>query len=684
MKKGYLLLAWLLLILPGAALAQSPPAEWVYAARNAQGLARARALNQLAAYYLSTAEPDRAIGEAERARAFCGSLRRQPQDSAGAEHDLPGILQAEAEANYHLGDGWLARNDLRKALKYYREARLMASRAGDQALAQRAADQIARCEALRPESESLIGGIVRKAGELVSISDTEENAIKDQACRFTLTNLEATARKAEANNNYRQAAMQYELMLPCYRELQDTLRLTATYRKLGMLYDALRLPETARRYYALAGDGHAAMTAPDASRPVDEVYQDLQASGAPRTAPSAEETAILQQSTDLLRLAEEQARRGNYKASSESYRQYATMAARLDEMRRLRQQDSLAAATLLEGMTLLQQQQEIKTRRIQLLALSLGSIVVVAALLTYFFILIRASHRKLKGTYDELAQTHQQLQATQTQLVSSEKMASLGQLTAGIAHEINNPVNFISGNIFPLRSNLDDLLALLNAYEFALRNAGRADEADRLQRQYQADLIRQETYTLLQGMDEGARRTAEIVRGLRTFARMDEDDPKKFDLEGGIEATLALLVNRLEGIEVIRNYSSLPEVEGYPGKINQVLMNVLTNAIQAMPKGGLLYIATAQKGPHAELTIRDTGTGMSEAVRRRIFEPFFTTKDVGEGTGLGLPISLGIIHQHKGRIEVSSMEGQGTEVRISLPLVFEGAPAGAQPSTSRI
>jgi signal transduction histidine kinase len=246
-------------------------------------------------------------------------------------------------------------------------------------------------------------------------------------------------------------------------------------------------------------------------------------------------------------------------------------------------------------------------------------------------------------------------------------MASLGQLTAGIAHEINNPVNFITANIFPLRRNIEDLIQLLHAYRQA-QSPQQVATAEALARQLDLPLLQQETSELLHGLQEGADRTAEIVSGLRIFARLDEDDLKTFDLHTGLDATLSLLKNRLTGIEVLRDYGTLPPIAGFPGKINQVFMNVLTNAIQAMPQGGIIYLQTQQDGEEAVIRIRDTGVGMNEMTRSRAFEPFFTTKDVGEGTGLGLSISLGIVTQHQGTITLQSLEGQGTEVEIRLPI----------------
>ncbi|MDP5169048.1 MAG: ATP-binding protein [Bacteroidia bacterium] len=251
-------------------------------------------------------------------------------------------------------------------------------------------------------------------------------------------------------------------------------------------------------------------------------------------------------------------------------------------------------------------------------------------------------------------------------------MASLGQLTAGIAHEINNPVNFISGNLHPLREDLKDLLDMLALYEQTVQQQGfeaQFHEAMALRKRIDLDTVREEISELMNGIEEGASRTTEIVQGLRTFARMDGGEPQGFNLHQGLDSTLALLKNQMTNIEVIRDYGDLPELEGFPGRINQVMMNLFTNAVQAMPEGGWLRIKTAvEDDKSVSIAIQDTGKGMSEDIRQRIFEPFFTTKDVGEGTGLGLAISLGIVQQHGGNILIESQPGHGTLVVVRLPI----------------
>jgi signal transduction histidine kinase len=258
---------------------------------------------------------------------------------------------------------------------------------------------------------------------------------------------------------------------------------------------------------------------------------------------------------------------------------------------------------------------------------------------------------------NQVEQALAELKQSQLQLIHTEKMASLGQLTAGVAHEINNPINFVSANINPLRQNITELIGSLQE---KTTDPSHPD----------VKTLIEETHQLLKGIEEGSRRTAEIVKGLRNFSRADEDSVKEFDLTAGIESSLLLLKNKLDHqqIEVVKNFSPLPELTGYPGQINQVWMNLLSNAADAIGTGGRITLTTSGAGREVKVSVKDNGRGMNEAVRKKIFDPFFTTKDVGTGTGLGLSISYGIIQKHGGAIEVQSEEGRGTEFIVTLPV----------------
>jgi two-component system NtrC family sensor kinase len=284
--------------------------------------------------------------------------------------------------------------------------------------------------------------------------------------------------------------------------------------------------------------------------------------------------------------------------------------------------------------------------------------------------------QKVQERTQALQESNDHLKRTQTQLVNAEKMASLGQLTAGIAHEINNPVNFITSNIPPLRRNLEDIITVLGDYRLAVMQADEAPlkRVAEKERKLGLDESIQELGGILSSIEEGATRTADIVRGLRNFSRLDEDDLKMADINDCIRSTITVLGPHFRDLVVLDlNLGTLPRVECYAGKLNQVFMNMLNNASQAVkskhPAGlGRVHVRTAVHDGHVVVAIGDNGVGMSDAVKARIFDPFFTTKDVGEGTGLGLSIAYSIVEKHRGRIEVESRPGEGTEFRVVLPL----------------
>ena len=256
---------------------------------------------------------------------------------------------------------------------------------------------------------------------------------------------------------------------------------------------------------------------------------------------------------------------------------------------------------------------------------------------------------------NELQEALASLQAAEAQLVHSEKMAGLGKLVAGVAHELNNPIGFIYANMDHFRRYLGELQT---AYEGASVPSDMAQRADR-------------AFTTLGRLTEscsnGARRIKEIVQGLRTFSRLDEAERKVVDIHEGIESTLTLLEHHLKDrVTVHKNYGDLPQVECYAGQLNQVFMNLLTNASDAIAGEGDIWITTSQDGDVVRVAIRDSGCGISQDDVSRIFEPFFTTKDVGKGTGLGLSISYGIVQKHGGDILVENAEGEGTTFTVVL------------------
>jgi signal transduction histidine kinase len=267
----------------------------------------------------------------------------------------------------------------------------------------------------------------------------------------------------------------------------------------------------------------------------------------------------------------------------------------------------------------------------------------------------------------ELAAALDQLKQAQTQLVHAEKMASLGTLTAGIAHEINNPVNFIRASTGPLRRDFD---ALRGAVDAVVEHAPEEyrEEARSILARHDVDELGDEVDALLRGIEEGALRTGEIVRSLRTFSRLDEDELKPADLHEGIESTLTLLDHRLASMRVVRELGALPLVTCYPGQLNQVFMNLIANAIDACGDTGTITIATSESDGAVTIAISDTGAGIASEHLPKIFEPFFTTKPVGSGQGLGLAIAHSIIERHGGTIEVESTVGVGTRVAVRVPV----------------
>jgi len=285
----------------------------------------------------------------------------------------------------------------------------------------------------------------------------------------------------------------------------------------------------------------------------------------------------------------------------------------------------------------------------------------------------------LARTNDELNTTLNDLRITQKQLLESEKLASLGQMTAGIAHEINNPINFVQSNVLPLRRDIDDTLSLLDDVAALEKGDQLPEKVDGLIKKYhELDMpyVRKEITQLLEGIEEGSRRTAEIVKGLRVFSRMDRETQVAASINDCLQSTLIVMKNVTNGeVTLIKELDeNLPPVHCFPGQLNQVFANVLINAVHATELPGrtekdrIIHVSTSKDDSHILITIEDNGTGIPESIRSRIFDPFFTTKKVGQGTGLGLSIALGIVEEHKGRIDVHSEQGQGTRVLVSLPL----------------
>lgn len=293
----------------------------------------------------------------------------------------------------------------------------------------------------------------------------------------------------------------------------------------------------------------------------------------------------------------------------------------------------------------------------------------------------RRAEADLRTANDSLRQTLEELRATQAQLVQSEKMASLGQLAAGVAHEINNPVGFVKSNIRTLRTYADDLLTLLDRYEEALANVAAGPAAQQLadlRARMDVEFMRDDLMQLLDESQEGLVRIAKIVADLKDFSHVDRQELESADVNVLIDKVINVAWNELKyKTEVIRDYGVLPPLYCYPGRLGQVFLNLLVNAAQAIATRGSIVVRTGVEGGEVVVRISDTGSGIAPEIIGKIFDPFFTTKPVGKGTGLGLHIAYKIVEAHNGRIDVDSTPGTGTTFTIRLPIA--GLSAAAPP-----
>ncbi|HBL11049.1 MAG TPA: hypothetical protein DD379_06515, partial [Cyanobacteria bacterium UBA11162] len=308
---------------------------------------------------------------------------------------------------------------------------------------------------------------------------------------------------------------------------------------------------------------------------------------------------------------------------------------------------------------------------------------------------LRQSEAREREKAKQLELTLNQLKSTQSQLIQTEKMSSLGQMVAGLAHEINNPVSFISGNLTYAHRYFQDLLSLIQLYQKTYPN--RTPEIENLEEEIDLNFVVEDLLKLIHSMQIGADRMYDIVRSLRSFYRLDESDLKPVDIHQGIDDTLLILKHRLKAngkrpeIKVVKEYGEVPAIACYPNQLNQVFMNLLSNAIDALEQESLVIptitIRTSvssefsnlnsevehppptQHSKIAVIRIADSGSGMSEEVRQQIFTPFFTTKPVGSGTGLGLSISYQIVvEKHGGKLSCISAPGKGTEFIVEVPI----------------
>ncbi|CAD0331733.1 ATP-binding protein [Xanthomonas hortorum] len=282
--------------------------------------------------------------------------------------------------------------------------------------------------------------------------------------------------------------------------------------------------------------------------------------------------------------------------------------------------------------------------------------------------------RELQQRHAELRQAYLRLNGAQDKLLQSEKMASIGQLAAGVAHEINNPIGYVHSNLGSLQEYLRSLFTLIEAYERALQAPdpkALIPEIDEIRNRADIDFISRDLPQLMAESREGIERVTRIVRDLKDFSYSDRSESwKMVDLHAGLESTINIIWNELKyKVTLERNYAELPLVECLPSELNQVYMNMLLNAGQAIVERGTITVTTGRdEAENVWIQFQDSGAGIAPDLMQRIFDPFFTTKPVGSGTGLGLSISYGIINKHHGRIDVESTPGQGASFRIVLPV----------------
>ena len=289
--------------------------------------------------------------------------------------------------------------------------------------------------------------------------------------------------------------------------------------------------------------------------------------------------------------------------------------------------------------------------------------------------LYQSLEQQVKDRTKELEAAYSELKSTQAMMVHSEKMKSLGELVAGITHEINNPVNFIYGNLIHLKNYTADLMSVIDTYtEFDTDlSEEHKQKIKELKEEIDLEFLKEDLPELIRSCQEGTERTKNIILDLKNFSRLEEAVINNVDLPKEIDTTLNILHNKFKNkITVHKEYQeNMPHVEAYGGQLNQVFMNILDNAAFAIQDKGDVWIRLKSDGNNAIIEFEDNGCGMSEETRKKVFDPFFTTKEVGQGTGLGMAISYKVIKNHKGNIDLVSEEGKGSKFIITMPLKME-------------
>jgi two-component system NtrC family sensor kinase len=285
---------------------------------------------------------------------------------------------------------------------------------------------------------------------------------------------------------------------------------------------------------------------------------------------------------------------------------------------------------------------------------------------------LEAKMEELQKSIDEHEQSEDTLKAMQAQIIQQEKMASIGQLAAGVAHEINNPMGFITSNLSSLgkyAEKLDIYIAALQKSLYECPNHPGIEELDALRQKLKVDYIVSDVVQLVSESLDGANRVRRIVQDLKSFSRIDQAEEAHTNLNQALETTINIAWNEIKYIATLdREFGEIPEILCNPQQLNQVFLNLLLNAAQAMEQQGVITVKTWAEPGWVCVSVADTGKGMSEEVRKRVFEPFYTTKSAGKGTGLGLSISADIIRKHHGDIAVDSVPGKGSTFTVRLPV----------------
>jgi two-component system NtrC family sensor kinase len=278
----------------------------------------------------------------------------------------------------------------------------------------------------------------------------------------------------------------------------------------------------------------------------------------------------------------------------------------------------------------------------------------------------------------ELTALNEKLSMAQQQLLQSEKLASIGQLAAGLAHEINNPIGYIFSNFGTLETYIANLLKMLAVYEGVepeLAASGSLENIKKMREQIELDFLKEDVHSLMSESKEGILRVRKIVQDLKDFSRIDASQEwKRSNLHDGIDSTLNIVNNEVKyKADLVKEYGDIPEIDCLPSQINQVILNLVVNAAHAIQGNrGKITIRTGGADDLVWIEVADSGTGIAQENMTRIFDPFFTTKPVGQGTGLGLSLSYGIIQKHRGEIRVTSQVGKGTTFRVILPVSQPG------------